>query len=120
MRNYKKLPVWQNGIEIAVRVHRLGESLFEKGKYDYAEQIYQAAVAVSSNIAVGSSYESDAEYRGFLRQSLGACFQLETLLLVVLKLDIIDDQEMNRLTDLLEDEKRLLKDLMRQLIWRED
>lgn len=118
MRNFKNLPAWQNGMEIVYKVYEVGQPLIDTDKHGYADLMYQAALDIPSNIAFGSSYESDSEYRGFLRKSLGACFQLETLLLVTQKQEMIDGFDFDMLNEMLEDEKKLLMNFMRQLIWR--
>ena len=118
MRNFKKLPAWQKGMEIVILVYELGPPLLAIGKQSYADLMYKAALEIPSNIAIGSSYESDTEYRNYLRMSLGACFQLETLLLVVGELDLVGQEEVDQLSALLDEEKKLLMDFMRQLIWR--
>ena len=118
MRNFKKLPAWQKGMEIVMLVSELGQPLQASGKSSYADLMSKAALEVPSNIAIGSSYESDTEYRNYLRLSLGACFQLETLLLVVEELGLIGKEEVEQLSALLDEEKKLLLDFMRQLIWR--
>ncbi len=118
MRNFKKLPAWQKGMDIVAMVYQLGDSSAELMKYRLADQLQQAAVAIPSNIAIGSSHENDNDYRAFLRISLGACFQLETLLLVIEKLPFNSESEFKDLFGAVEEEKKLLMTLMRQLILR--
>lgn len=118
MRNFKKLPVWQKGMDIVAMAYELSDSSGELVKYKLAGQLQQAAVSIPSNIAIGSSYDNDNDYRAFLRISLGACFQLETLLLVIEKLPARTNGELKQLFEAIEEEKRLLMGFMRQLILR--
>lgn len=118
MRNFKKLPVWQKGMEIVAMAYQLSDSSGELMKYKLASQLQQSAVSIPSNIAIGSSYDNDNDYRAFLRISLGACFQLETLLLVIEKLPTQSGDELKPLFEAVEEEKRLLMGFMRQLILR--
>lgn len=118
MRNFKKLPVWQKGMDIVAMTYQLSDSLTELMKYRLTDQLQQAAVSIPSNIAIGSGYESDNEYRAFLRISLGACFQLETLLLVIERLPVETSSELKQLSEAVEEEKQLLMNFMRQLILR--
>jgi len=118
MRNFKKLPAWKKGMEIVVKVYEVGQPLIDTEKHGYADMMYHAAIDIPSSIAIGSSYESDSEYRTFLRKALGACFQLETLLIVTEKQEMIDPLDQEILSELIEDEKKLLMNFMRQLIWR--
>ncbi|MCE7991188.1 MAG: four helix bundle protein [Roseivirga sp.] len=118
MRNFKKLPVWQKGMDIVTMTYQLSDSLTELLKYRLIDQLQQAAVSIPSNIAIGSSHENDNDYRAFLKVSLGACFQLETLLLVIGKLPFETGDMLKQLFEAVEEEKRLLMDFMRQLILR--
>ena len=118
MRNFKKLPAWRKGMDIVEKVYEIGQPLIDTDKHGYADLMFHAAIDIPSNIAIGSSYESDSEYRTYLRKSLGACFQLETLTLVTEKQELIDPLDLDVLNELLEDEKKLLMNFMRQLIWR--
>ena len=118
MRNFKKLPAWKKGMEIVEKVYEVGQDLIDTDKHGYADMMYHAAIDIPSSIAIGSSYESDSEYRIYLRKSLGACFQLETLLLVTESQELLDPLDIETLNELLEEEKRLLMNFMRQLIWR--
>lgn len=118
MRNLKKLPIWQKGMDIVTMTYRLTDSFTELMKYRLTDQLQKVAVSIPSNIAIGSCCESDSEYRSFLRISLSACFQLETLLIIIENLPIGTNAELKKLSKRVEEEKQLLMGFIRQLILR--
>jgi four helix bundle protein len=83
MKNFKELRIWQLGMKIAKEIYLLSQELPDQERYGLISQITRAAVSVPSNIAEGSSRESDRDYKRFLEMALGSLFELETDLLVI-------------------------------------
>lgn len=82
MKDFKKLLVWQKGMEIVELSFLFSESLPVEEKYGLRSQMTRAAISIPSNIAEGSSRKSDKEYAHFLEISLGSSFELETQFLI--------------------------------------
>ena len=108
MRNFKELKIWQKGFEIAINSYKLTATFPHQEKYGLVSQINRAAVSIPSNIAEGSSRNSDKDYNRFIEISLGSCFEVETQLLIAKALNY-GDQEINEilLQQLTEEEKML-------------
>ncbi len=70
MKNYKKLKVWQKGIEIVVAAYKLAKQLPDEEKYGLRSQITRCAVSIPSNIAEGSAKTSRKDYKNYLETSL--------------------------------------------------
>lgn len=66
MKNFKKLLIWQKGFEIAVHSFKLVETFPKEEKFGLSSQITRASVSIPSNIAEGSSRESERDYNRFL------------------------------------------------------
>jgi len=86
MRNFKELKVWQKGFQIAINSFRITETFPQQEKFGLASQINRAGVSIPSNIAEGSSRNSDKDYNRFIEISLGSSFELETQLMIAKEL----------------------------------
>ena len=86
MKNYKKLNVWQEAMELVEKVYLWSKQLPSDERYGLTSQIRRASVSVPANIAEGSASDSDRGLNRYLRISLGSAFELETHLLLVEKL----------------------------------
>lgn len=115
MKNFKQLLVWQNGFQIAVKLFQLIASFPREEKFGFANQITRAAVSVSSNIAEGSSRESEKDYHRFLGISLGSCYELETQLLIAGAVNFGDNDLRQELLQMVQDEQRMLIGFMAKL-----
>ena len=89
MRNFRKLNIWNQGIDLAVRAYELSKQLPIEERYGLKSQITRAVVSIPSNIAEGCSRTSENEFKRFLEISLGSSFELETDLIIVEKLGFI-------------------------------
>ncbi|MER3439612.1 MAG: four helix bundle protein, partial [Chloroflexota bacterium] len=74
----RDLRVWQHGMELAERIHRMTEQFPKHEPYGLASQIRRAAVSVPSNIAEGHSRESSREYLQAISVARGSLAELET------------------------------------------
>lgn len=50
---YRKLEVWQRGMDLVVEVYRLIEMMPSQEKFGLVSQIQRAAVSIPANIAEG-------------------------------------------------------------------
>lgn len=82
MRDYKKLNIWKNGIQIVKQVYFLAEKLPSREKFGLQSQLSRAAVSIPSNIAEGSSRSSEIEFKRFLEIAVGSLFEVKTQLII--------------------------------------
>ncbi|NLD92035.1 MAG: four helix bundle protein [Fibrobacter sp.] len=99
MRNFRELIIWKDAIQIVKKVYSINKLLPQSEKYGLSSQICRAAVSIPSNIAEGCSRNSQKDFKHFLEISLGSAFELETQVLIISELDMI--QEI-RITELIE------------------
>ena len=90
MRNFKDLEVWRLGMTIVKEVYGLVTQLPADERYGLKSQLTRAAVSIPSNIAEGSAKSSEKEFRLYLERALGSAFELETQVLIVKELDIVN------------------------------
>lgn len=115
MRDFKKLKVWENGIEIVRLVYMLMEKLPETEKYGLISQMTRCSVSIPSNIAEGGSRNSQKEYKRFLEIALGSAFELETQLIIIKKLGWIEENGFEKLMSSIIEEQKMISGFIRQL-----
>lgn len=79
--NFKKLKIWQMGMEIAKLILDLTDTYPSPEKFGLKSQMDRCSISLPSNIAEGSS-RTDKSFSHFLDISLGSSFELQTQLLL--------------------------------------
>ncbi len=115
MRDYKKLLIWQKGMEISIETYLLSKSLPDSEKFGLTSQITRAAVSIPSNIAEGCSRSSEKDYLRFLEISLGSTYELETQLNIVIDLKLTDKIKLQKLSDLVVEEQKMITVLINKI-----
>ncbi len=108
MRNFKELKIWQLGMDIVKDIYLLSKKLPDEEKYGLQNQITRAAVSIPSNIAEGSSRHSDIDFKRFLEIALGSSFELQTQLLIIQSLNLINQDELTLIFDKIEQENKMI------------
>ena len=114
MQNLRKLLVWKQGIEIAIKTYQLTETLPSKEKFGLTSQMTRAAVSIPSNIAEGSGRKSAKEFHHYLQIALGSAFELETQVIVAGRLNLISQEQKDQLQQLIVDEQKMINGLVRR------
>ena len=101
MRKFKELQIWQLGIEITKAIYKIAEKFPKEERFGIRSQMTRAAVSIPTNIAEGSSRQSDVDFRRFLEIALGSLYELETQLIVLKELSIIDNKELDPIFEII-------------------
>ena len=115
MRNFRNLIIWKDAIEIVKNVYQLASRLPNEEKYGLKSQISRASVSIPSNIAEGSSKNSEIEYKRFLEIALGSAFELETQLIIIRELNLIELEDVNIVLDDLNKEQKKINKLISKI-----
>ena len=115
MKNYKELIVWQKGIELAVEIYRIIDLFPSKEKYALSNQMQRATISISSNIAEGWGRGTIKEYIYFLHIARGSLMELETQLIIAFRLKYIDQNNYNKVSDLIKSIAMMLNKLISKL-----
>lgn len=91
MRNFRKLDIWTNGIDLVKKVYVISGQLPCDEKFGMKSQIQRAAVSIPSNIAEGAGRSSEKEFRHYLEIAISSSFELETQLLIIKELNLINN-----------------------------
>lgn len=112
MRDFRKLEIWKNGIEIVKQVYILSNFLPSEEKFGLKSQITRASVSIPSNIAEGCSRNSKIEFKRFLEIAMGSLFELETELIIIQELELISKDKLESIFELLNKEAKMINSLI--------
>ena len=79
--NFKKLLIWQMGMEVSKVILVITESFPISEKYGLKSQMDRCCISTPSNIAEGSS-RTNKSFSHFLDIALGSSFELQTQILL--------------------------------------
>lgn len=115
MRNFKKLLIWQLGMEIVDVVYEIAPHLPNEEKYGMRSQMTQSGTSIPSNIAEGSAKRSQKDYLRFVEYSLASAFELETHALIVEKRKWVKQEMIEELLMLVEKEQMMITKFIEKL-----
>ena len=102
-------------MRIVVMTYQITGKLPQRERFGLVSQMNRAAVSIPSNIAEGSSRDGVKDFRHFLRIALGSCFELETQLLIVEKLDFLAISIVEGLKIEIDEEQKMIMSLMKKI-----
>jgi four helix bundle protein len=114
-QHFKDLVVWQKAMDLVVVVYKLSESFPRREVYGLTDQIRRAAVSVPSNIAEGQAHFNRGEFTHFLRHSSGSLAELETQLLLALRLEYLSEAQAQEVLERVHEVGRILSGLIASL-----
>ncbi|SEP76504.1 four helix bundle protein [Hyunsoonleella jejuensis] len=115
MRDFRKLDIWKNGIELVKQVYQLSDELPSEEKFGLRSQITRAVVSIPSNIAEGCSRNSDIEFKRFLEIAIGSLFEVETQLVIAQELNFITVNKLETIFTLIQKEARMINSLINKI-----
>jgi len=115
MKSYKELIVWQKSIQLCEDIYIATEVFPKNEMYGLTSQIRRSAVSIPSNVSEGQRRGHKAEYVQFLRIAFGSGAELETQLLIALRVGYIQKEQFEKLNSLLEEIMKMLNVLISKL-----
>ncbi|MDO8269418.1 MAG: four helix bundle protein [Candidatus Levybacteria bacterium] len=112
MNSYKELTVWQKSVELCVSGYKITEEWPKAEQFGLTFQVRKCFVSIPSNIAEGQRRGHKAEYIQFIRIAYGSGAELETQLLVALKVGYLSKKVYDELDGLLEEVMKMLNRLL--------
>jgi len=109
MKDFKKLIIWDKGMEIVKNTYQISKQLPIEEKFSIISQMNRAALSIPLNIAEGSSRKSNKDYARFLEYSLGSTFELETLILLINNLNMLKLSDTEILLNKVIEEQKMLQ-----------
>ncbi|MCA4895798.1 MAG: four helix bundle protein [Cytophagales bacterium] len=115
MKDFKKLLIWQLGMEIVDRVYDIVPMLPQEERYGLRSQIARSAVSIPSNIAEGSAKRSTKEKIKYVEISQGSAFELETQLLAVQKRKWVTETTIDETIGMVRKEQSMISKFIEKL-----
>ncbi len=95
IEGFEDLFVWQKAVEFAKDVYLLTERKGLRTDFGLKNQMRDAAVSISTNIAEGFERRSQKEYLNFLNIAKGSAGESRSLLFVACEVEYIDQRELS-------------------------
>ena len=115
IQSYRDLKVWQEAINLAEECYRLTRLFPRSEMYGMISQIHRVAVSVPANIAEGYGREYRQEYIQFLRIAQGSLKELETHLILSVRVELIKEEMVEPVLKKCEVVGKMLRALIRSL-----
>ena len=111
MRPHHNLDVWKKAVGFSVRIYEITETFPRDEKYGLTSQVRRAAVSIAANIAEGAGRTSKKEFANFLSIAQGSASEVETELLIALRLGYVNQEVFRDLTSGLDEIGRMVTGL---------
>ena len=97
--DHKDIEVWKKSMDLVELIYDFTRSFPQDEIYGLTSQMKRAVVSIPSNIAEGSSRDSQKDFARFLQISLGSAFELESQLIIAAEIELIDSEKAQLLID---------------------
>jgi len=115
IKDFKDLIVWQRAMELVTEVYRLVKKLPNEERFALSDQIRRSAISIPSNIAEGQGRNSTKEFIHFLSIAKGSKAELETQLLLGVKINYLTNLEIETSMKLIQEVGKMLNALQKSL-----
>lgn len=89
MRNFKDLKVWELSHTFCLKIYKMTSSLPKDEKYGLVSQLRRASSSIPINISEGCGYDTDQEFRRYLKIAAGSTSEVEYCLILIKDLEYI-------------------------------
>lgn len=115
MHQFKNLKVWHQAMELAKNIYLFTRQLPDEEKFGLVNQMKRSSVSVASNIAEGAGRGSDKDFIRFLYMALGSTNEIETQLLLTVKLKMTTEHQIQELVDNIHQIQKMTHSLRKSL-----
>jgi four helix bundle protein len=108
MGSYKDLDVWKISMQLVKEVYLVSKRFPKEEVFGLTSQCRRAAVSITANIAEGLRRQYKKDTIQFLHISRGSLYEVDVLLNVALNIEIINEEDFNKISPTIEKCLRLL------------
>ena len=113
--SYQGLLVWQKAMELTAAIYTLMKKLPKEELFSLSDQMRRAAVSIPSNIAEGQDRNTDKEFAQFSTVARDSKAELETQLLICVKVGYLNETEISDAMNLSTETGKMLTSLINNL-----
>jgi len=92
--NFRELKIWQESIDLVKEIYSLTNDLPTDERFGLVSQLNRCSISIPSNIAEGSGRTSEKEFIHFLRIAISSSYELETQLILVKEIYLVDTEKL--------------------------
>ena len=89
MHQFKELEIWKRSRQFCSEIYQITSAFPSDEKFGLTNQLRRASVSIPSNIAEGSSRNSNKDFSRFLEIAIGSAYEIETQILIASDLKFI-------------------------------
>jgi len=115
INSYRDLRVWQEAMSLAEACYFVTKAFPREELFGMSTQIRRSAASVPANIAEGYGRESTKAYQQFLRVAQGSLKELETHLLLAVRVEIASPHSIEPALERCQETGKMLRGLIRSL-----
>ena len=115
VRNYRDLAVWQRGMDIALAIYKVTKQFPDDERFGLTSQLRRCAVSVPANIAEGHARFSTKDYLRHISIAIGSLAETATFIELAGRLNYGDVDELRKIFEMTNDERRMLRALQKSL-----
>lgn len=109
IKSFKDLLVWQKSYDLVKEIYKISAKLPTSEQFGLQSQIRRCAISVPSNIAEGKNRKTTKDFLQFLRIAYGSLSELETQVLLMKDLYLVD---ISQTLPLVDEVSRMLRSLI--------
>ena len=113
--SYRDLIVWQKAMDMTESLYRKVKKLPKEETYALGDQMRRAAISIPSNIAEGFGRNSKKEYLQFLYIANGSVSELETQLMLCVRINYLKESEIQSILTLLSEIGKIIMTITKKL-----
>ena len=115
MRNFKELKVWQKARVLVKDVHLLSAKFPNEEKFGMTQQLRNAALSISNNIAEGCGRRTDGDFKRFIDIACGSATETENMIYLSLDLNFMTKEDHSMMIERIEEIQKMLIGLYNSL-----
>jgi four helix bundle protein len=119
-QSYRQLIAWQKAMELVEEVYRVTRAFPSDERFGLTSQMRRCAVSIPSNIAEGHGRLTTKDFQHFLAQARGSLHELETQLMLAIRLTLTDSDDLKAVLAHAEEVGRILNGLLASTRERRD
>jgi len=115
MYNFERLTVWQKAMDFCELVYKESKTFPKEEIFGLTSQLRRAVASIPLNISEGTACNSKREFKHFLNIALCSQYEVATIVRICQRLNFLNKDSFNKLSNALDEIGRLLHGLMNSL-----